>query len=89
MNISSAVVNISPGCGWVVRLALQHLPSVEVHAVSADGKFVITFECTDDGAAADMFEAVQRMDGVLSAALVFSQTEEDPNQEICDETDAT
>ena len=89
MNISSALVSPVPGCGWVLRLALEELPGVEVHAVSPEGKLVITLEGGDDQASADAFETVQRLDGVLCAALIYTHTEMDPNEEIGDETDAT
>jgi nitrate reductase NapD len=89
VNISSAVVSAFPRCAEEVRQTLSALPGVEVHAVSAEGSIVITLECSGDQEATAAFETVRQTTGVLSAALVFMQTEQDPNQEICDEIDAT
>jgi len=89
VNISSVVVNPHPGWGWAVRMTLEEMAGVEVHAVSSDGRILITLECPGDGEAAEAFEAVRRTTGVLSAALVYMHTEENPNQEICDEIDAS
>ena len=89
VNISSAVVSAFPGCAEAVRQTLIALPGIEVHAVSAEGRIVVTLECSSDQGAAEVFETVRQTTGVLSTMLVFTQTEQDPNQEICHEPDAT
>ena len=89
MNISSVIVDPLPGRVHAVEQALQRLPGVQVHAVSPQDRIVITLECGSDREAVEAFETVRAMDGVLAAALVYAQTEQDPNGSLSDETDAT
>jgi nitrate reductase NapD len=55
---------------------------VEVHAATEDGKLVISIEADDDRNAAATYEAIERSPGVLSMALVYQQTEPNPEQEL-------
>ena len=82
MNISSAVVLAQPGRLELVRSGLGTLPGVEIHAVSEEGKLIVTIETDGDGPMADAFEAINRLDGVLSASMVFHQIESDPDKEL-------
>jgi len=82
MNISSAIVycrteQAAALCAWLAKQA-----GVEVHAATADGKLVISIEADDDRNAAATYEAIERTEGVLSMALVFQQTEPNPEQEL-------
>lgn len=43
----------------------------EVHASSVDGKMVVTLEHDDDNVIADSMEAMQNIDGVLTASLAY------------------
>jgi nitrate reductase NapD len=89
MNISGVIVDPLPGRVHAVERALRRLPGVEVHAVSPQDRIVITLECASHREAVQAFESVRAMDGVLSAALVYAHTEQDPNRSISDEADAT
>jgi len=71
MNISSAVIHALPDRIDAVRSHIAALPGVEIHAESADGRFVITVEDTRVTAAADVVVGLHRLDGVLSAAMVY------------------
>jgi len=82
MNISSVVVYAQvPELGAVLS-ALATLPGVQVHAQTPDGKLVASIEADTAAAAADTYQAIERTPGVLSMALVFQQTESNPDQEI-------
>jgi nitrate reductase NapD len=81
MNISSIVVHAQPGRLPAVRGALEQIPGVEIHAVSDDGKLVVTLETDTDGETAGTFDRINTMDGVMSAAMVFHQYESDPQKE--------
>lgn len=81
MNISSVIVNAQPGQAPALRRCLQGIAGVEVHAATAQGKFVITIETETDGETADTFERINRLDGVLSIAMVYHQFESDPDKE--------
>ena len=81
MNISSIIVHAKPTEHSSVRVSLEQIPGVEVHAVTDDGKFVVTIESDTDGETANIFDRINVMDGVLSAAMVFHQFEPDPERE--------
>lgn len=81
MNISSVIVNARPGQLDAVRGRLQGLPGIEIHAATADGKFVVTIEADSEGETAHTFDRINTLEGVLSAALVYHQFESDPHKE--------
>lgn len=82
MNISSIIVHPGPGQAEAVRARLEALAGVEVQAVSEDGRMIVTVETDGDGAMVEAFEAINRTEGVLSASMVYHQTESDPDAEI-------
>lgn len=82
MNISSAIVYSRPEQEAALRAQLATLAEVEVHAATDDGKMVITIESDNDHEAVNTYEAIERLPGVLSMALVFQQTESNPEQEL-------
>lgn len=82
MNISSIIVNPAPGQVEAVRARLAQMPGVEVHAMADDGRMIITLETDGDGSTIDAFEAINRTEGVLSASMVYHQTESDPDVQI-------
>jgi len=81
MNISSAIVHARPGDVAVVQAGLAALAGVEVHAVSPEGKLIVTIETEDEGSNAAIYQRIGQLDGVMSAAMVYHQTESDPDQE--------
>jgi nitrate reductase NapD len=89
MNISSLIVHAKPTELTSVRGNLERLPGVEVHAVTDDGKLVVTLETESDEETVDTFDRINTMDGVMSAAMVYHQFESDPQKEVCNETDAS
>lgn len=82
MNISSLIVYAREGSVLGLRARLEAMNGVEVHAASADGKLIVTIESDDDRGLADTYEAIGRADGVLSAAMVFQQSENEPETEV-------
>ena len=81
MNISSIIVHAKPTELSSVRGSLEQIPGVEIHAVTDDGKLVVTIETDTDGETASTFDRINTMDGVMSAAMVFHQYESDPQKE--------
>ena len=61
---------------------LAEVTGVEVHAVSPEGKIIVTLEAEDDAAVIRSYEIITLLDGVLSAAMVYNQTESEPEKEI-------
>ena len=82
MNISSAIVYGRPDQEATLRTQLAAMPGVEVHAATVDGKLVITIEADNDAAAVATYEVIERCQGVLSMAMIFQQSESNPEQEL-------
>ena len=68
MNISGVLVHALPAKAAAVREALEALPGVEVHLQTDDGQLIVTVE---EAGAGDSMLAVHRVDGVISAGLVY------------------
>lgn len=81
MNISSVLVNARPERIPQVHDGLLALAGVEVHAVTEDGRLIVTIEADSDQAVANLFEAINQQPGVLSASMVYHQYESDPDEE--------
>ncbi|OGI41193.1 MAG: hypothetical protein A2140_05365 [Candidatus Muproteobacteria bacterium RBG_16_62_13] len=81
MNIAGVLIHSLPGSTETVKHSLTTLPGVEVHAVSADGRMVVTVEGESADALADAFRGFNNMSGVLSAAMVYHHFDSDSGQE--------
>jgi nitrate reductase NapD len=75
MAIASAVVHAAPGRRDEVRAGLERLRGIEIHAETPDGRFVVTAEDTPEGSAAEAIMQLHRLDGVLSAAMVYQYSD--------------
>ena len=62
--------------------ALASIAGVEVHAVSDEGKLIVTIESPGDRETADTFEAISEMDHVMSTSMVYHQTESEPEAAV-------
>ena len=82
MNTSSAIVYSRRHPDPVLHSQLSALPGVEIHVSTDDGKMIVTIESDNDRSAVDIYEAIERLDGVLSVAMIFQQTESHPDQEL-------
>jgi len=71
IHIASLVVHALPQHAQEVVAAIGALPGAQVHAASAAGKLVVTLEADSDGTMLDHIATIQRLDGVLTAALVY------------------
>ena len=71
LHIASLVVHSTPRRLQRVGTALAALPGAQVHATSPDGKLVVTIEAPSAEQLTRQVAGIQRIDGVLSAALVF------------------
>lgn len=82
MNISSAIVHAIPGHVEQVKAGLAPLEGVEIHAISPEGKFIVTIEAENDAGNVGIYEQIGRLDGVMSTAMVYHQTEAEPDLEV-------
>lgn len=76
MNIIGILVAAHPERCEPVRAQLGAIAGVEVHAVTPEGRMVVTVERPDDDEMTAAFDAITRLPGVLSAALVYHHDEE-------------
>lgn len=81
VNISSLIVGVHPDRSAEVKAGLEAMSGVEVHAVSEDGRMIVTIETPSDGDTVQQFETIRQLPGVLSASMVYHQYETDPDEE--------
>ena len=53
-----------------------------MHGISPEGKLIVTIETEDEGSNADTYQRIGQLDGVMSAAMVYHQTESEPENEV-------
>jgi len=74
-HVSSLVVHCRRESAAGVAAALRAVDGMEVHGGVAEGKLVVTLETATEGEIVERLNAVQLLDGVLAATLVFHQFE--------------
>ena len=82
ISISSVLVHARPDLLDRAQEAVAALPGVEVHAVTEDGRLIVTIEAGAPQEVADMFTEIGRQPGVLSTSMVYHQYETNPDQEV-------
>ncbi len=75
MNICGILVHANPARLDNVVAALAAIEGVELHQSGPDGRLVITVEDTPERSAGDTLMALQRLDGLISTALVYHHFE--------------
>jgi periplasmic nitrate reductase NapD len=71
LHIASLVIHSTPRRLESVAGAVAALPGALVHGSSANGKLVVTLEAPSAEAMTNRVSCLQRIAGVLSAALVY------------------
>lgn len=74
LHISSAVVTVLPAQREMVLQRLSSSPDIEVHHAESF-KIVIVLEAADSGVIGSRLAEIATWDGVLSANMVFEQSE--------------
>ena len=77
MNITGVIVRAWPEHLAAVQAQLLTQPGVEIHAVTEDGRLVVTVEDDNDGVLADRIMNFNAMQGVLSAAMIYHHYDSD------------
>jgi nitrate reductase NapD len=75
-NICGVAVHALPGRARDLEDSLTALPGVEVHAVTANGRLVVTIEDTRATLAAAILNDLPGLPGVASVALVYHNFEQ-------------
>ena len=91
VHIASLVVHALPHHAMAVVAAITSLPGAQVHGVSVEGKLVVTLEAGSDATMLDQIAAIQQLDGVLTAALVYqcADRREAMDEEVAHDDPAT
>ena len=71
LHIASLVVHAHPARMEEVSRQVGEVPGARIHASSPNGKLVVTLEAASSDEILSAVNCIQRMDGVLSAALVY------------------
>jgi nitrate reductase NapD len=82
LDVSGIVVHAAPRSAARLREALESIAGVAVHAVSAEGKIVVTLESDSEAGAMRLFERVRALPGAEAVSLVYHQIETDPDEEL-------
>lgn len=80
IHISSLLVSARPSLLGQVEQDLGEITIAEVAHVDPVGKIIVTLETSEESAIVQALTDIQLIDGVASAALVFHQIEEVPEQ---------
>ncbi len=75
-HVSSLVVLTQPPLRHQLAEQIGALEGAEIHAVSDEGKLVVTLEGPSQRPIMAAIDAIQAMPGVLSAALIYHQFDE-------------
>ena len=78
MHIAGVLVQTHPERLPQVQTSLGDIAGLEVHAVSPDGRIVVTVEGDGRKSVADTLFSLNAMEGVLSACLVYEHSETYP-----------
>ena len=91
MHIASLVLRIFPAQRAAAEAALTALPGVECHAMSDDGKLIVTVEETAQSSVSDTLIAVHSVPYVQAVTLAYennphlSSTLSNPTDSPCEE----
>ena len=75
-HITSLVVHSTPRRLQQVAARIAAMPGAQVHATAPSGKLVVTLDADSSDEMLARVNGIQRLDGVLSAALVYQHAEE-------------
>ena len=75
IHISSLVVHSRPSQATAVAARIWEMPGVEVRGGVEAGKLVVTLETANESEVVERLNAIQLLEGVLAATLVFHHVE--------------
>lgn len=76
LHISSLIVHGKISDKTEIVAAINTLPGAEIHAISEQGKFVVTLETASEAEIISHIDHINRIDGVLSTVLVYHHCED-------------
>jgi len=80
-NLCSALVHAKEGQLEQVKKELELQPGVEVHAVTDDGRLIVTVEDEKRKVVGDRIMGFYQVEGVLSASMIYQFSDDDLNEQ--------
>lgn len=77
ISIAGMLVHANPERLEAVQQHLTHLPGVEVHAVTPEGKLVVTVDESETQTRGESLMRLHEIEGVLSASMIYHHFEHD------------
>ncbi|MFT5704883.1 MAG: nitrate reductase NapD [Shewanella sp.] len=74
-HVTSLVVHAASASISQVERQIRALEGADIHAVTYQGKFVITLEGDTQRSILDNVEAINALEGVLNSSLIYHQVE--------------
>ncbi len=75
VHIAGIVVYSLPARLDATKSSIVSIPAAEIHAVSADGKLIVTLEADSTRRILDFMDAIRALPGVVDVALVYQHAE--------------
>ena len=79
-NLCSALVHAKQGQVEAEKKELELQPGVEVHAVTEDGRLIVTVEDEKRKVVGDKIMGFYNIEGVLSASMIYQFSDDDINE---------
>ena len=80
-NLCSALVHAKEGQLERVKKELEQQLGVEVHAVTDDGRLIVTVEDEKRKVVGDRIMGFYNIEGVLSASMIYQFSDDDLNEQ--------
>lgn len=88
-HVTSLVVHAAPNALAQVEADIAALKGCDIHAITPEGKLVITLEGNSQKAILDNVEAINALSGVLSASLIYHQVAPQEQPQLEEESEET
>lgn len=84
VHIAGIVIFALPEHITATKVNITSLPAAEIHAISTDGKLIVTLEAESTRHILDLMDTIRALPGVVDVALVYQHAEPsaDLEQEI-------
>jgi nitrate reductase NapD len=81
MTICSLIIHSKPEKSAMVSVTLKKVDGVEIHAITDEGKMVVSIDHPDRTHCSDSIMQMHNVDGVMNVALIYEYHEEsEPTQ---------
>jgi len=82
INICGVLIHGRPENAAQLAERIEAIPGTEVHHTAEDGRMVVTVEADTQRVAGDRMLELNKIEGVLSASLVYHHFEADPDARV-------